>query len=54
MNWYFEDIKRKHQHGTGICSVFILDTSESMAGEGGRQMKMAMSAILNGIVSLNC
>lgn len=51
MNHYLKDIQRKRQHGKGICSVFILDTSESMAGEGGRQMKMAMSAILNGKLS---
>lgn len=55
-NWLnrYKDSKRRRQHGKGICSVFILDTSESMAGEGGRQMKMAMSDILNGILSLNC
>nr|XP_022329659.1 uncharacterized protein LOC111128367 [Crassostrea virginica] len=41
-----ENIKRKHKHGTGICSVFILDTSESMAGEGLRQMKQAFHEIL--------
>ncbi|XP_065928366.1 uncharacterized protein [Magallana gigas] len=48
-----ENSKRRRQHGKGICSVFILDTSESMAGEGGREMKMAMSAILNEYESLH-
>lgn len=42
------DNNRKHQHGRGICSVFILDTSESMEGEGLRQMKKAFLDILNG------
>lgn len=48
-----ENIKRKHQHGTGICSVFILDTSESMTGEGVRQMKTAFLDILNEYESLH-
>lgn len=51
VNKCFVDIQRKFQHGTGICSVFILDTSESMAGEGVRQMKTAFLDILNGMLS---
>ncbi|XP_062596397.1 uncharacterized protein LOC134257816 [Saccostrea cucullata] len=34
-----ENTSRKYQHGRGICTVFILDMSESMKGEGFRQMK---------------
>nr|XP_034300658.1 uncharacterized protein LOC117681251 [Crassostrea gigas] len=48
-----ENIQRKHQHGTGICSVFILDTSESKAGEGVRQLKTAFLDILNEYESLH-
>lgn len=43
----------KLQHGQGICSVFILDTSESMSGEGLRQMKEALICILNEYKALN-
>lgn len=43
----------KLQHGRGICSVFILDTSESMSGEGLRQMKEALIYILNEYKALN-
>lgn len=48
------DSNRKHQHGRGICSVFILDTSESMEGEGLRQMKKAFLDILNGKIPCYC
>ncbi|XP_022329660.2 uncharacterized protein LOC111128368 [Crassostrea virginica] len=48
-----ENSNRKHQHGRGICSVFILDTSESMEGEGHRQMKKAFLDILNEYAYLN-
>lgn len=45
----FLDQSLKLQHGRGKCSVFILDTSESMSGEGLRQMKEALLCILNGM-----
>lgn len=48
-NFAFLDQILKLQHGRGICSVFILDTSESMSGEGLRQMKEALICILNGM-----
>ncbi|XP_065933650.1 uncharacterized protein [Magallana gigas] len=48
-----ENNKRKYQQGNGICSVFILDTSESMTGEGVRQMKTAFLDILNEYESLH-
>ncbi|XP_061168822.1 uncharacterized protein LOC133178072 [Saccostrea echinata] len=34
--------------GKGVCTVFLLDTSESMAGEGLRQMKRSFLNIING------
>lgn len=40
--------ENKLQHGNGICSAFVLDTSETMAGEGFRQMKKAVFDILDG------
>ncbi|XP_034326548.2 uncharacterized protein [Magallana gigas] len=43
----FENQKRKHEHGSGFCTVFILDTSETMAGEGLHQMKKALWDILD-------
>eukprot|EP00105_Crassostrea_gigas_P007384 XP_011421605.1 PREDICTED: uncharacterized protein LOC105324250 [Crassostrea gigas] len=43
----FENKKRKHEHGSGFCTVFILDTSETMAGEGLHQMKKALWDILD-------
>lgn len=43
----------KLQHGDGICSAFVLDTSESMAGEGFRQMKKAVFDILDEYSALN-
>ncbi|XP_061168999.1 uncharacterized protein LOC133178274 [Saccostrea echinata] len=42
-----ENTRRKHQHGRGICTVFILDTSESMKGEGFSQMKEVFFDIIN-------
>ncbi|XP_062620442.1 uncharacterized protein LOC134282018 isoform X2 [Saccostrea cucullata] len=42
-----ENRKRKHQHGRGICTVFLLDTSGSMAGDGFQQMKRAFNEIIN-------
>lgn len=48
-NFAFLDQSLRLQHGRGICSVFILDTSESMSGEGLRQMKEALFCILNGM-----
>ncbi|XP_062620444.1 uncharacterized protein LOC134282020 [Saccostrea cucullata] len=42
-----ENSKRKHQHGGGVCTVFLLDTSASMAGEGFHQLKKAFLDILN-------
>lgn len=47
-NYIFLDKKRKHEHGSGFCTVFILDTSETMAGEGLHQMKKALWDILDG------
>ncbi|XP_062619573.1 uncharacterized protein LOC134281126 isoform X2 [Saccostrea cucullata] len=44
-----ENQKRKFQHGRGICTVFLLDTSGSMAGDGFRQMQEAFMEILNEI-----
>lgn len=40
--------ENKLQHGNGIFSAFVLDTSETMAGEGFRQMKKAVFDILDG------
>lgn len=40
--------ENKLQHGNGICSAFVLDTSETMAGEGFRLMKKAVFDILDG------
>lgn len=45
--------ENKLQHGNGICSAFVLDTSESMAGEGFRQMKKAVFDILDEYSALN-
>lgn len=42
-----QNVKRKHEHGSGICTVFILDTSESIAGDGFQQMKRAVFEILD-------
>ncbi|XP_061168835.1 uncharacterized protein LOC133178089 [Saccostrea echinata] len=42
-----ENQKREHQHGRGVCTVFLLDTSASMAGEGFHQMKRAFMDISN-------
>ncbi|XP_061168836.1 uncharacterized protein LOC133178090 [Saccostrea echinata] len=45
----FELFKRQHQQGKGMCTVFLLDASESMAGEGFRQMKRSFLDIINEI-----
>ncbi|XP_022295401.2 uncharacterized protein LOC111105409 isoform X2 [Crassostrea virginica] len=37
----------KHQQGRGLDIIFVLDTSASMEGEGMRQMKGAVTDILN-------
>ncbi|XP_062588706.1 uncharacterized protein LOC134250368 [Saccostrea cucullata] len=42
-----ENQKRKYQHGVGVCTVFLLDTSASMAGGGFQQMRKAFLDILN-------
>lgn len=46
----FDNIEQafKHQQGRGLDIIFVLDTSASMEGEGMRQMKGAVTDILNG------
>ncbi|XP_061168837.1 uncharacterized protein LOC133178091 [Saccostrea echinata] len=48
-----QNTRRKHQHGRGICTVFILDMSESMEGEGFRQMKETFIDIMQEYEALN-
>ncbi|XP_062596389.1 uncharacterized protein LOC134257805 [Saccostrea cucullata] len=45
----FELLKRQHLQGKGMRTVFLLDSSESMAGEGFRQMKRSFLDIINEI-----
>ncbi|XP_062579212.1 uncharacterized protein LOC134241145, partial [Saccostrea cucullata] len=45
----FELLQRHHLQGKGMHTVFLLDTSASMAGEGYRQMKRSFLDIINEI-----